>query len=380
MDDQPKDSANEDTAAVTQFIQQLYSSYPRVVVIPTILVINIVVFLYLLSRGAGISGDNLQVYIEYGANLGALTKTNQWWRLFTAIFLHYGILHLAFNMWVLWDAGRLTERLFGHFNLAWIYLFSGLLASPSSLYWNQDEVASIGASGAVFGIFGALIGYLLTQKHAIPKLLQRQLLKSALIFTSITIFLGITIPAIDNAAHIGGLLSGLVMGSLLSRPLTQKRPAVKRALVAHAGSVTLFVLAIIMAPPPYYDYHKQKDAEKLISNFIKEERLLIKDWQSMVDELQSGQPVNDFAILERLSKSLDKWSYLRSVTRATGNIQPETARRIGLLSQYAGYRTDNVRVVMQYLNTGNEIYMQQLKQNNESIRKVMEQINTRQKR
>ena len=376
MYEDPRPPADSEAAAVSVFIQQLYSCCPRVIVIPAILAINITAFIYLLYRGAGITGENLQVYIEYGANLGALTKSDQWRRLLTATFLHYGILHLGFNMWVLWDAGRLTERLFGHFNLAWIYIFSGLLASLSSLYWNQDDVASIGASGAVFGIFGALIGYLLRQRQTIPQLLLKQLMRSALIFTGITLFLGATIPAIDNAAHIGGLVSGLIMGLLLAKPLTHKRPPLRPALLAHAGSICLLVMGVILSPPPYYDYPSQKQAEATIGEFIEEERILIKDWKTMVDELQSGKAIDESAMLDRLSNSLAQWSQLRNNTRANGNIRPETAKRIDLLNQYAGYRIDNIRILIQYMNSPGEIYLEMLKQNNDAIRDVMKKLNS----
>jgi len=108
MTNNPEPPLNQQGEAVSRFIQQLYLGCPRVLITPAILTINIIAFVFLLTQGAGINGENLAVYIEHGANLGAVTKNDQWWRLLTAIFLHYVILHLAFNMWALWDAGRLT--------------------------------------------------------------------------------------------------------------------------------------------------------------------------------------------------------------------------------------------------------------------------------
>lgn len=376
MNEEQQSTATDQAQAVAVFIQQLYRGCPRVIVIPVILLMNVLVFLYLLFQGAAISGGNLSVYIDYGANLGALTKTGQWWRLFSAMFIHYGILHLAFNMWVLWDAGRLTERLYGHFNFAWIYLFSGLFASLTSLYWNMDEVASMGASGAVFGVFGALIGYLLREKRTMPGVLQKQLLRSALIFTAVTLFLGFTIPAIDNAAHLGGLISGLIMGVLLAKPLTHRRPLVVPAVTAHAGSIALLVLAIILAPAAYYDYHAQKQAENIIRGFIDEERELVKEWKSVVDQLQSGESFSESIVMQQLAESSGRWAKLIDTAQAPGQIQPETTRRIALLKEYAGYRASNTHLLTQFLQAPDEAYLEQVKQNNDAIRQLLQQLNT----
>ena len=271
MSDNPQPNENP-AEAIQHFVRQLYISCPRAIITPAIIAINVAAFAFILTQGAGLYGGNLPVYIEYGANLGALTKDSQWWRLLTAVFLHYGVLHLAFNMWALWNVGRLTERLYGHINFAWIYLFSGVFSSLSSLYWNLDEVVSVGASGAVFGIFGALIAYLLRQRHSVPNLLLKQLLKSALLFTALSLFLGFTIPAIDNAAHLGGLSAGFVLGLLLAKPITQKRPALLPAMLAHAGSVIIFVFAIILAPPPFYNYAVAKARRRHDQYFYRERK------------------------------------------------------------------------------------------------------------
>jgi len=371
----PESPPNPQTDAVVHFIQQLYLGCPRVIVTPAILVINAIAFVFLLTKGTGISGDNLEIYIEYGANLGALTKDDQWWRLLVAIFLHYGILHLAFNMWALWNAGRLTERLFGHTNFAWIYLFSGLFASLSSLYWNQDDVASVGASGAVFGVFGALIGYLVRQRHTVPELLLKQLLKTALFFTGFALVFGLTVPAIDNAAHVGGLVSGLLLGLLLAKPLPRKRPRLVPALLAHAGSVALLVTAITQAPPAYYDYQAQRQAEQVIKRFVQEENQLMNEWRALVEELQSGSPILEADIQQQLTRMLDDWSQLQGQTRAAGKIQLKARQRIALLHEYAGFRIDNIHYLTRYIDTGDEQQMRYITNNMQNIKRVLDALN-----
>jgi|GEM_PF-1317543 len=374
MSPEPQQSENQ-SAAITHFVQQLYLGCPRVIITPAILTINVIIFVFLLIQGAGLTGQNLPVYIEYGANLGALTKDDQWWRLLTAIFLHYGILHLAFNMWALWDAGRLTERLFGHTNFAWIYLFSGLFASLSTLYWNYDDVASVGASGAVFGVFGALIGYLVRQRHTVPELLQKQLLRSALIFTGFALFFGFTIPAIDNAAHIGGLVSGLILGLLLAKPLAIKRPPLLPAMLAHGGSVALLVLAIIMAPAPYYDYQAQKQTEEVIKHFIQNEKELMDEWRILVEDLQSNKTLSETEVLQQLNRMLSDWVQIQDQTRSHGDIQPKANEQVLLLNEYAGYRINNIRYLIRYIETGDSTEMHKISENTENIRRVLDLLN-----
>jgi rhomboid protease GluP len=374
MTQEPKSTENQ-SAAISQFVQQLYLGCPRVIITPAILTINIIIFVFMLSQGAGLTGQNLPIYIEHGANLGALTKNNQWWRLLTALFLHYGILHLAFNMWALWDAGRLTERLYGHINFAWIYLFAGLFASLSSLYWNQDEVVSVGASGAVFGVFGALIGYLVRQRHTVPGLLLKQLLRSALIFTGFALFFGFTIPAIDNAAHIGGLASGLILGLLLAKPLTKKRPTLLPAMLAHAGSVSLLVIAIILAPAPYYEYQAQKQAEDIIRSFIQNEKELMDEWRTLVENLQNNKSFSETEALQQLNHMLDDWSRVQNQTQVSGIIQQKAEERISLLNEYAGYRINNIRYLIRYIETGDDSQMRNISENMNNIKRVLGLLN-----
>ena len=376
MSDDPQKPIASEAEDVKHFIQQLYLFCPRIIVIPSILTLNILVFVFLLTQGAGIWGDNLPVYIEHGANLGALTKDNQWWRLLTAMFLHYGIPHLLINMWALWDAGRLTERLFGHTNFAWIYLFTGLFASLSSLYWNLDDVASVGASGAVFGVFGAMIGYLVRQRHIVPRPLLRQLMKTAVLFTGLALLFGFLVPAIDNAAHVGGLVSGLLMGLLLAKPLTHKRPAIFPAMLAHAGSVVILVVAIILAPARYYDYQAQQLANETISGFADKANQLMAEWSEFVELLRQGQVDSEMTARQQLGRMLGDWASLQARAHVEGHIQDRTRRLARLQYDLAGHWMNNIHYMMRYLETGDEIEIQNISNNNtENIKVVLEELN-----
>ena len=168
-----------------------------------ILGINVAVFVAMLLGGvAMLDNPSGQDLVHWGANFGPLTVSGQWWRLLTCIFIHGGLLHIGFNMWCLWSLGRIAESVYGHWTFATVYLISGLSASLASLIWNP-VILSVGASGAIFGIAGALIASFY--------------LRSVMVFVGYNLFFGAMIARTDNAAHIGGLLMGLLLGALIAK-------------------------------------------------------------------------------------------------------------------------------------------------------------------
>jgi rhomboid protease GluP len=203
---------------------------------------NVLVFLAMVAAGAGFLRPDALVHIAWGSNFAPLTAAGQWWRLATATFVHFGVLHLLFNMWVLWGTGGLVERLFGHGRFAAIYAVAGVAGSLASVAWNP-LVNSAGASGAIFGLIGAQLAFFLRGGHRIPAEVVRAQRTSIVGFIIYSVIFGITVPGIDNAAHLGGLATGFGMGWLLARPLG----VYSSARVARGGIVlaVLFIGAII---------------------------------------------------------------------------------------------------------------------------------------
>jgi len=146
-----------------------------------------------------------QSLLDWGANFKPLTLAGQWWRLFTAIFLHIGIFHLLFNMYALFYIGLLLEPYLGKARFLAAYLISGIAASITSLWWN-DLIISAGASGAIFGMYGVFLSLLST--NLLDKSVKKALLTSIAIFVVYNLLNGLKQGSgIDNAAHIGGLVS-----------------------------------------------------------------------------------------------------------------------------------------------------------------------------
>jgi len=191
------------------------------VVTQAIFGINVAVFVAMsLAVGVTVLGSQawLQLSVRLGANYGPYTLSGQWWRLLACVFIHGGLLHIAFNMWCLWNLGRLAESVYGHWTFAAVYLIAGLGASFASLIWHDSNpVPSVGASGAIFGIAGALIASFYLGEFSLPRAAISGMLRSVTTFVAYNLFFGAVVAGIDNAAHVGGLLMGLLLGALIAK-------------------------------------------------------------------------------------------------------------------------------------------------------------------
>ena len=165
--------------------------------------------MWLAMEGAG-GSDDTDVLLDFGAMYGPFIANGDYWRLFSGMFLHVGLVHLLFNNIGLLIFGRMVEQVFGHGRFAIIYVTAGLAGGVASYLFNSIAVAA-GASGAVFGVLGALAGFFLVRRDILGEL-GRQNLSGLLVIAAINLFFGFTTPRIDNWAHIGGLVAGFGMG------------------------------------------------------------------------------------------------------------------------------------------------------------------------
>lgn len=238
-------------------------------VTPLLLIINILLFIAAVADGANAFSPSVEKLIEWGANVKYLTSgEHEWWRLFTCMFLHIGIIHLALNMYALLSIGLYIETFLGSARFAACYIATGLLASLTSLWWH-DNVASAGASGAIFGMYGVFLALLTT--NMIEKSVRNALLKSIVVFVVYNLAFGLAI-GVDNAAHIGGLVSGIVIGYILY--LVTSSRAVKNNLVQAGIFLAIAILATALVLPrvtdPYSQYSKSlEDFQKYQTEALK---------------------------------------------------------------------------------------------------------------
>jgi rhomboid protease GluP len=177
---------------------------------PILIDINLAIFVLMVVSGAGFIQPETQSLIAWGADVRYLTLGGQWWRIITSFFVHIGILHVLFNMYALLYIGMLLERQLGRPRFLAAYLLTGIMSSLASLYWHPNTL-SAGASGAIFGMYGVFLALLTT--NLIEKKTRSALMSSIVIFVAFNLAYG-TSGGIDNAAHIGGLVSGMLIGYL----------------------------------------------------------------------------------------------------------------------------------------------------------------------
>jgi membrane associated rhomboid family serine protease/Flp pilus assembly protein TadD len=207
---------------------------------------NIAVYLA-MSLAAGSPMDFPgRITVHFGANYGPYTLSGEWWRLFTYMFLHGGPMHIFFNMWCLWDLGQLCESLYGRWTYAAIYVITGIAGGLASVAWNPG-VLSVGASAAIFGLAGALLASFYLGEFSLPRAAISPVLRSLLFFIGFNVLFGAgfnffagSSGGIDNAAHFGGLVSGMALGALVARLAPQQDAPLRRACVL--GVVALGVL------------------------------------------------------------------------------------------------------------------------------------------
>ncbi len=178
--------------------------------------INVAVFLGMALSGVSVLEPTSADLLHWGANSAQLTLSGEWWRLLTNVFLHIGFIHIALNMWCLWSLGMLAESLYGPWTYAAVYLISGLSGSIASIWWHPYGV-SAGASGAIFGIAGALVASIKLGEFSLPRSVITAQFSCLLSFVGYNLVFGVISGRTDNAAHLGGLGAGLLMGALIAK-------------------------------------------------------------------------------------------------------------------------------------------------------------------
>jgi rhomboid protease GluP len=268
-----------------EFRERLLAVTPTVYVTYCLLAVNILVWVAMFIGGVNALKPTTENLIQWGANFGPSTVTGgQWWRLLTSMFLHIGIVHLAFNMFVLFQVGPFVERLVGNAGFFISYLVAGIAGGMTSLAWNP-YVVSAGASGAIFGLYGVLLGFLVMGgRHSIPTEVLESLSKSALVFIGYNVVYGLMQAGTDMAAHAGGLIAGFLCGLVLSIPLaveTARKRRVRNAIVA-LGGAALIVGGSFALPRPV-------DLRGKLQNIAAVEKKTMETFNAIVGKARTGK-------------------------------------------------------------------------------------------
>ncbi|MDF0377776.1 rhomboid family intramembrane serine protease [Methylophilus sp. YYY-1] len=255
----------------------------------TLIALNVLVFVLMLLGGAGFWHSPNTVQLTWGANFAPATADGQWWRLGSAMFLHFGAVHLGMNMLALWDGGKLVERMFGSARFLLIYLVSGIGGNLLSLVVQGNQAVSGGASGAIFGIYGALLVYLWVARHQMQQVEFRWLFWGGMLFSALTIGMGYVIPGIDNSAHIGGFLTGGVLGLLMLPAFLRGSPAITISQALAGLAWALVVLGLLThLPAPKYRWRQEVAIQKQLQKLNQIDQQAQHKWQQIMLEGREG--------------------------------------------------------------------------------------------
>jgi rhomboid protease GluP len=316
---------------IDDFRYALFRRTPHAYVTPALLGLNVAVFIAMVIGGVNIMTPTSESLLRWGADYGPYITSGQRWRLLTNTFIHVGVIHLAMNMVGLWQIGRLVERLLGNLGFAITYLLAGLAGSLLSIAWHPMTV-SAGASGAIFGIYGALIAYLIRHRGSIPAGVLQSLQRAAVTFVILNVVIGLRAKGIDMAAHGGGLLGGLVVGLFIARPLAEPAPHVTRQAV-RVGAIGLLVIVLLTLLLP-----KRADLSVEIAAFQKVEEQVLASYNDAIRRSAQGQLPDDQVASVIEHDVLPPWRAFQQRLTNLKHVAPEQQALLRQLLDYLSAR------------------------------------------
>lgn len=283
-----EEAVRQAASGLASFHMQARAATPHVVVFRLIMAACVLVFLAMIGTGISPMDPEPEQLLRWGGNLGAsVALDGQTWRLLTSMFLHANLIHLAVNMLCLYQAGPLVERLYGNLGFALLYLASGIGGSLASA-WAHPRAVGVGASGAIFGLFGGLLAFLLVHRARIPASVLRPMRSGVGTFVVFNALLGFASPQIDNAAHLGGLATGFLAGLLLTRPWPTPRPTT--GLIRQLALGALLLAGLWLAAGPVSARIRANPEVASLEAEIRENELMqrLRPLLARFDQLNSG--------------------------------------------------------------------------------------------
>jgi rhomboid protease GluP len=298
---------------------------------------NLAVFAWEVAQGASLGTPTPQWMIEHGGNFGPLTLAGEEWRLFTAMFLHYGLLHIAMNMIGLLDGGRHVEQMFGRAGFAALYLVSGLAASLATSL--RASAVSAGASGAIFGVFGAFGAFLYLHRGRLDPVEVRRQSRGLFIFLAYNVWFGLTAQGIDLVAHLAGLAAGFVVGIALEAGTDHAPSTARRSLLVAVLGIGLVAAGAFLAPAP----------GGALSKLDEIERTVVHRWQEVAAQADAGT-ISDAELADAIEREiLPPWRRLHAGYR--DSVEGEMR---ALVLEYAAAREEGWEMMVRALRAGDQ--------------------------
>lgn len=256
----------------------------------TVLLIGIIAAIFVWMETVGSTTSTLTL-VEFGAKYDPAILEGEWWRFISAMFIHIGPLHLFMNSLALFFLGAAVERIFGTTRFFWIYFLAGLFGSVASFVFNDN--ISAGASGAIFGLFGALLYFGVRHK----KLFFRTMGMNILVILGINLVFGFVVPMVDNGAHIGGLIGGFIASAIVGLPGHKRDRSMIGAFLAGA----ILMVGLLVA-----GYNQDLDDEMITSIYFQ----MAGEWIEL-EEYDRAEPFLE-AIIARSESEVRESIYVNS--------------------------------------------------------------------
>jgi membrane associated rhomboid family serine protease len=290
-----KNAARYGRAECEPFRDALRARTPWALATPALVALNATIFVFMLF-GAGALSDPATL-VGWGGNVGPRTTNGEWWRLVTSMFVHAGMLHLLVNVAGLVQIGLILERLVGRLAFAAVYVAAGVFASLVSLSAYPLSV-SVGASGAIFGLYGLLLatslwGGLRRSNVTIPLIAVKRLVPAAAVF----ILYNVTDDGLGSAAELTALVAGFACGLFLARGLSDGKPTARRVAVAMAAAV---VIAVASAVP----LRGITDVRPEIARVVALEDRTANAYRTAVDRFRNGR-ITAAALAELIDRTIE---------------------------------------------------------------------------
>jgi rhomboid protease GluP len=364
--------------AISQFRKELDYATPNTYATFALIALNALVFGMMCLSGVSAKDPTIDGLMRWGADFGPSTLGGQWWRMFTSLFVHIGFLHLLYNMLALVPAGRSLERLVGSRNFLLIYLVAGLGGSLWALYWSP-LILSAGASGAVFGIYGALGGLVLMRGQAMAPELSAALKKSVIAFVAYNAMYSLQ-PGVSLAAHVGGLVVGFVGGLVVA----SAEPAEETELIPDRARPML-ALGLVLALAGFFCLHmRYPNLPGLQDAFAHFDALDQKDSQIVIEAARKfdRKDISGAEFVELMNKDvLPDWDAMRATLTGYRPVPAGMQGEVDAVASYMQLRAEAWKMFAEALRDGGkekfDTASQKMREGNAADRALFRSARTR---
>ena len=340
---------------------------PVPVVTLVLIAANVIVWGITLALGADVIQPTPQKMIDLGGNLAPLTLGDEPWRLLSSMFLHYGVLHIAMNMIGLYSGGRLAESMYGRASFASLYVIAGLAGGLASASWKANTV-SAGASGAIFGVFGAVGAFLLAHRQRFDSQVVQKEARGLLVFLFYNLIYGVSKKSVDMSAHLGGLAAGFVVGLGFELGRTLGQRAMTRVAAVTVAGLALCGVALATLPVPAGLPHPAAYAE-----LDRLEKSTLPVFGQLLEDVDAGKVAKDVAAGRVEKELLPPWTAMQQRLWSL----PEAPARLKELHRaviaYVDARLAHFRAILDFLH-GRETDETALQQRGADLEQALKRI------